>query len=58
MAEMLEKLREYRRWGVTHVWLVDPEARILYIFTEDSLKETARIALPEFSTQITTNDVF
>jgi Uma2 family endonuclease len=58
MAEMLEKLREYRRWGVTHVWLVDPEARILYTFTEDALQETARIALPEFSTQITTNDVF
>jgi Uma2 family endonuclease len=58
MAEMLEKLREYRRWGVTHVWLVDPEARILYTFTEDALKETTRIALPEFSTEITTNDVF
>jgi Uma2 family endonuclease len=58
MAEMLDKLREYRRWGVAHVWLVDPEAHTLYTFADDALKATPRLSLPEFSTEITTQDVF
>lgn len=58
MAEMLDKLREYRRWGVAHVWLVDPEARTLYTFADDTLQATPRLPLPEFSTEITTKDVF
>jgi Uma2 family endonuclease len=58
MAEMLDKLREYRRWGVRHVWLVDPDARVLYSFTEDGLKETPRLAIPEFSTELSREQVF
>ena len=58
MAEMLDKLREYRRWGVRHVWLIDPEARSLYSFAEDALKETSHLAIPEFSTELTREQVF
>jgi Uma2 family endonuclease len=58
MAEMLDKLREYRRWGVRHVWLVDPEARVLYSFDEDGLRETSRLDLPEFSTELSREQVF
>ena len=58
MAEMLDKLREYRRWGVRHVWLVDPAARVLYFFAEDGLRETSRLDLPEFSTELSREQVF
>jgi Uma2 family endonuclease len=58
MAEMLDKLREYRRWGVRHVWLVDPEAHVLYSFTEDGLRETSRLDIPEFSTDLSREQVF
>jgi Uma2 family endonuclease len=58
MAETLDKLREYRRWGVRYVWLVDPQARVLYSFAEDALKETSRLTLPELSTELTREQVF
>ena len=58
MAEMLQKLREYQRWGVRHVWMVDPEARVLYSFAEDALKETSKLALPEFSAELSVEQVF
>jgi Uma2 family endonuclease len=58
MAETLDKLREYRRWGVAHVWLVDPDARVLYSFAEDALKQTSRLAIPEFSTELSREQVF
>jgi Uma2 family endonuclease len=58
MAETLDKLREYRRWGVPHVWLVDPEAQVLYSFAEDALKASSRLDIPELSTELAPEHVF
>lgn len=58
MSEMIEKLREYRQWGVPHVWLVDPQARALYSLDEDGFGERSRLAVPEFSAELTTEQVF
>lgn len=30
LAEVRDKLEEYRKWGVRHVWLVDPHSRRMY----------------------------
>jgi Uma2 family endonuclease len=30
LMEVREKLEEYRAWGVSHVWLVDPHAKRFY----------------------------
>jgi Uma2 family endonuclease len=46
MAAVLEKLREYRGWGVAHIWVVDPEARRLDEFNSDGLRETSALRLP------------
>jgi Uma2 family endonuclease len=58
MAETLDKLREYRRWGVRHVWLVDPEARVLYSFAENALQEVSRLAIPELATELSREQIF
>lgn len=48
MAEMLGKLREYREFGVSHVWLVDPEGRQFYVFEAGGLHPVAEFALAEY----------
>ena len=57
MSETLNKLSEYRAWGVRHVWLVDPETRGLYTYGDSGLSETAVFQLAEYGVRITVDDV-
>jgi Uma2 family endonuclease len=36
-TRLVQKLEDYRRWGVTHIWLVDSELKRLYEYTEAGL---------------------
>lgn len=58
MAAVLEKLREYLDWGVAHIWVVDPEARRLYEFNSDGLRETSALRLPEHQIEIRPAEIF
>jgi Uma2 family endonuclease len=58
MTVLLEKLREYRDWGVAHVWVVDPEGRRMYEFNSDGLRETGALLLPEYQITIPPADLF
>jgi Uma2 family endonuclease len=58
MTVLLEKLREYRDWGVAHVWVVDPEARRMYEFNSDGLRETGALLLPEYQIAIQPAELF
>jgi Uma2 family endonuclease len=57
LTEVREKLEEYRRWGVPHVWLVDPHSRRLYVCTT-GLCEVSSFHVPEFELQIHPADIF
>jgi len=57
LTEVREKLEEYRRWGVPHVWLVDPHSRRLYVCTA-GLSEVLSFHVPEFELQIHPADIF
>lgn len=46
MTEAVEKLAEYRKWGVKHVWLVDPHSRRLYDY-DGKLREVDSLPIPE-----------
>lgn len=35
--ELLRKLGEYRAWGVEHIWLVEPELKMLSIYDSRGL---------------------
>ena len=52
MSETLNKLSEYRAWGVRHVWLVDPDTRSLYRYGDSGLSETDAFQLSEFEVRI------
>ena len=46
-TELLTRLREYRDWGVKHVWLIDPRLRQLSVFQGPGLVAVERLELPE-----------
>jgi Uma2 family endonuclease len=57
MRAVENKLKEYKDWGIPHVWLVDPDSRRMYVY-EDKLNEVATLPLPEFETEVTSADIF
>ena len=58
MTALLEKLREYRDWGVAHIWAIDPDGRRIYEFGSDGLRETGSLRLPEFQIAVPSGDLF
>lgn len=58
MAAVLAKLREYREWGVPHIWMIDPDAHRIYEFGSDGLRETGALFMPEHNLAIPAADLF
>ncbi len=57
-TEIVEKLAEYRRWGVQHVWLADPYNHTLHIYAEDGLRQVPSLDLTEHHLRIRHQDLF
>lgn len=57
MSEVLAKLEEYRQWGVTHVWLVDPHARHMYTW-DTGLVAVPKLRIPELNLELKPEDIF
>jgi Uma2 family endonuclease len=55
---LTERLDDYRRWGVPHVWLVDPWQKRLWESTEAGLLQRSSFTLPEFDFTLSAEDVF
>jgi len=55
---LTQRLEDYRRWGVPHVWLVDPWLKRLYEYTEAGLLQQPALRLPEFDFSIGAEDIF
>jgi Uma2 family endonuclease len=55
---LTERLDDYRRWGVPHVWLVDPRQKRLWESTEAGLLQRSSFTLPEFDFTLSAEDVF
>ena len=57
LSNIFEKFREYRHWGVRHIWLIEPHA--LEIFTFDgSINKTEAFVVPEYGIRIEATGIF
>jgi len=57
-SELTQRLEDYRRWGVPHVWLVDPQLKRLYEYTDAGLLQHPWLRLSEFEFEISSNELF
>jgi Uma2 family endonuclease len=57
LNKVREKLEEYRLWGVKCVWLVDPHARRMYIWTGE-LTYVEALKVSELDLRLTAEDIF
>lgn len=57
-SELTHRLEDYLHWGVPHVWLVDPELKRLYEYSEAGLLQRASLQLPGFDFEISAQELF
>lgn len=57
-SEVIQKLDEYRTWGVPHIWLADPQLRRLLVYSATGLREVTEFHLPDYNVLITAQEVF
>ena len=55
---LTQRLEDYRRWGVSHIWLVDPWLKRVYEYSQLGLLQQPALRLPEFDFSIATQDLF
>jgi Uma2 family endonuclease len=56
--EIHDKLEEYRRWGIQHIWLMDPTSRTFSVYDDAGLREVPVLDLAEYELTIQKSDVF
>ena len=56
--DLLQKLAEYRSWGVRHIWLVEPELKQIHVYENGSLTRVPRFELEQFGFAVTAEELF
>jgi Uma2 family endonuclease len=56
--DLMEKLEEYRVWGVANIWVVDPLSKRLSIYTESGLRNATSLALADYPFELTPSVLF
>jgi Uma2 family endonuclease len=51
--DLMEKLEEYRVWGVPNIWVVNPLAKRLSAYNELGLQNVSSLALADYSLELT-----
>lgn len=57
-SEVTHRLEDYRRWGVPHVWLVDPELKRHYEYSEAGLLQYPSLRLAELGFELSAQEPF
>jgi Uma2 family endonuclease len=57
LSETLQKFEEYLAWGIANIWLIDPEAKKLYIYDATGLHPVQSLPLPQYDFAITLADL-
>jgi Uma2 family endonuclease len=56
--DLMVKLEEYRVWGVPNIWVVDPLAKRLSLYTASGLQNVSSLALPDYPFELTPSVLF
>ena len=56
--DLMQKLEEYRVWGVTNVWVVDPLAKRLALYTPSGIQYVSSLALADYPFELTPGILF
>ena len=56
--DLMEKLEEYRVWGVPNIWVVDPLAKRFATYTELGLQNVSSLALADYPFELTPSILF
>jgi Uma2 family endonuclease len=57
-SDLMQKLEEYRKWGVTHIWVVDPALKRFSMYTDLGLQNVSSLSLSDYPLQLTPAELF
>jgi Uma2 family endonuclease len=57
-SELIEKLDEYRQWGVPHIWVIDPIRKRFTVYSELGLQNMSSLSVSEYPITLTPEDLF
>jgi len=57
-SDVIQKLEEYREWGVAHIWVIDPSTKRFSMYTELGPQNVSSLALSEYPFQLTPAELF
>jgi Uma2 family endonuclease len=56
--ELMQKLEEYREWGVPNIWVIDPSTKRFSMYIELGLQNVSSLSLPDYPFQLTPPELF
>ena len=57
-SDLMQKLEEYRAWGVPNIWVIDPVTKRFSMYTELGLQNVSSFALAGYPFQLAPADLF
>jgi Uma2 family endonuclease len=57
-SDLMQKLEEYRKWGVPHIWVIDPTMQRFSMYTELGLQNVSSLSLSDYPFQLTPAELF
>jgi len=57
-TDLMQKLEDYRTWGVPNIWIVDPATKRFSLYTELGLQNVSSFSLAGYPFQLTQPELF
>jgi len=57
-SDLMQKLEEYREWGVPHIWVIDPAMQRFSMYTERGPQNVSSLVLSDYPFQLTPAELF
>lgn len=57
-SDLMQKLEEYRCWGVANIWVIDPITKRFSVYNDLGLQNVSCLTLPGYPFQLAPSDLF